>query len=226
MPESQTPATPAAPAADPSTAPGTTAAPAPPAPAPPAPTPAAPAAPAADPAVEQRATVAEQAAEQAKAERDELLAGLRRVLDPSGAATEQDPAKLAEQATAERDNAVAEAQRLRVELAAHQAAHAAGADPGRLLDSRTVERQLAALDPAAEGFADKLAAVITSAVAAAPHLRAATSPGGPPSGGADFTPGSTPDPTAEQFARMGYGERVALHQSDPALYARLSAANE
>ncbi|MDN3056186.1 hypothetical protein PH213_16860 [Streptomyces sp. SRF1] len=231
MPESQTPAAPSTPAADPaatpSTPPAAPAAPVVPTPpvAPPT-TPAAPTAPTVDPAAEQRATVAEQAAQQAKAERDELLAGLRRVLDPNGAAAEQDPAALAAQATTERDQAQAEARRLRVELAAHQAAHGAGADPARLLDSRAVERQLADLDPDDAKFGDKLAAVITAAVQASPHLRAEGTPAGPPKGGADFTPGSTPAPTAEQFARMSYGERVELHQSDPDLYARLSAANE
>ncbi|MGW7431858.1 hypothetical protein ACWGIN_20205 [Streptomyces sp. NPDC054861] len=229
MPESQTPAAPAAPSTDPA-APVTPAAPAAPAAPPAAPaapsTPAAPAAPAVDPAVEQRATAAEQAAEQAKTERDELLAGLRRVLDPNGAAAETDPAQLAAQATTERDAALAEARTLRVELAAHQAAHGAGADPARLLDSRTVEKQLADLDPTDAKFGEKLAAVITAAVEANPHLRATGTPAGPPAGGADFTPGTTTAPTAAQFAAMSYGDRVALHQSDPDLYARLSAASE
>ncbi|MFJ9869064.1 hypothetical protein [Streptomyces sp. NPDC101165] len=223
MPESQTPAAPAAPSTDPA-APVTPAAP-PGAPVVPA-TPAAPAAPAVDPAVEQRATAAEQAAEQARTERDELLAGLRRVLDPSGAAAETDPAQLAAQATTERDAALAEARTLRVELAAHQAAHGAGADPARLLDSRTVEKQLADLDPTDAKFGEKLTAVITGAVEANPHLRAEGAPAGPPAGGADFTPGTTEAPTAAQFAAMSYGDRVALHQSDPDLYARLSAASE
>ncbi|UTP32709.1 hypothetical protein [Streptomyces rapamycinicus] len=225
MPESQTPAAPSTPAADPAATPSTPpAAPTPPV-APPA-APATPAAPTVDPAAEQRATAAEQAAQQAKTERDELLAGLRRVLDPNGAAAEQDPAALAAQATTERDQAQAEVRRLRVELAAHQAAHGAGADPARLLDSRAVERQLSDLDPDDAKFGDKLAAVITAAVEASPHLRAEGTPAGPPQGGADFTPGSTPTPTADQFARMSYGERVELHQSDPDLYARLSAASE
>ncbi|MFE4333947.1 hypothetical protein ACFRQM_32395 [Streptomyces sp. NPDC056831] len=229
MPESQTPAAPAAPSTDPAApvtpaAPATLAAP-PAAPVAPA-TPAAPAAPAVDPAVEQRATAAEQAAQQAKTERDELLAGLRRVLDPSGAAAETDPAQLAAQATTERDAALADARSLRVELAAHQAAHGAGADPARLLDSRTVEKQLADLDPTDAKFGEKLAAVITAAVEANPHLRAEGTPAGPPAGGADFTPGTTTAPTAAQFAAMSYGDRVALHQSDPDLYARLSAASE
>ncbi|MFD9600206.1 hypothetical protein [Streptomyces sp. NPDC059970] len=229
MPESQTPAAPAAPSTDPA-ATLTPAAPATPAVPPTAPvapaTPAAPAAPAVDPAVEQRATAAEQAAQQAKTERDKLLAGLRRVLDPSGAAAETDPAQLAAQASTERDAALADARSLRVELAAHQAAHGAGADPARLLDSRTVEKQLADLDPADAKFGEKLAAVITAAVEANPHLRAAGAPAGPPAGGADFTPGTTTAPTAAQFAAMSYGDRVALHQSDPDLYARLSAASE
>ncbi|WP_371787425.1 hypothetical protein [Streptomyces albidoflavus] len=226
MPESQTPAAPAAPSTDPA-APVTPAAPAAPAVPPAAPVaPATPAAPAVDPAVEQRATAAEQAAEQAKTERDELLAGLRRVLDPNSAAAETDPAQLAAQATTERDVALAEARTLRVELAAHQAAHGAGADPARLLDSRTVEKQLADLDPTDGKFGEKLAAVITAAVEANPHLRATGAPAGPPAGGADFTPGTTTAPTAAQFAAMSYGDRVALHQSDPDLYRQLSAASE
>ncbi|MFI5808886.1 hypothetical protein [Streptomyces sp. NPDC051561] len=231
MPESQTPAAPAAPANDPAASPGTSPVQAPAAPVAPvvpaAPAaPVVPAAPTIDPAVEQRATAAEQVAEQAKTERDELLAGLRRVLDPSGAAAETDPAQLAAQATTERDAALAEARTLRVELAAHQAAHGAGADPSRLLDSRTVEKQLADLDPTDAKFGEKLAAVITAAVEANPHLRAEGAPAGPAKGGADFTPGTTAAPTAAQFAAMSYGDRVALHQSDPDLYRQLSAASE
>ncbi|KAA6220637.1 hypothetical protein CP973_00265 [Streptomyces albofaciens JCM 4342] len=150
----------------------------------------APTAPAADPAAEQRVSAAEQAAQQAATERDDLLAALRKVLDPEGADGEADPARLAEQAAAERDQARAEARQLRVELAAHQAAHTAGADPARLLDSRTVAQQLADLDPDDKAFGDKLAEVIKTAVEAAPHLRAAAP--GPAKGGADFT-GTTPE---------------------------------
>lgn len=187
--------------------------------------PPAPAAPAVDPAAEQRATEAEQAAQRAQTERDELLAGLRRVLDPSGAAGEQDPAKLAEQAAGERDTALAEARRLRVELAAHQAARKSGADPARLLDSRAVERQLSELDPSDPKFGERLDAVIAAAVEANPLLRAeGTALAGPPKGGADFTPGAAPTVTPEQFARLTYAQRVELHQSDPDLYRQLSAA--
>ncbi|CAL9296781.1 hypothetical protein [Streptomyces sp. SudanB25_2051] len=219
------------PTSTPAPAPAPTDPPAAPAPTPPAPpAPAAPAAPApapaVDPAAEQRATEAEQAAQRAQAERDELLAALRSVLDPSGAAGEQDPAKLAEQAATERDAALAEARQLRVELAAHQAAHKAGADPARLLDSRTVEKQLAALDPTDPKFAEQLDTVIAAAVEANPLLRAEATAPAPPKGGADFTPGAPQTVTPEQFARMTYAQRVELHQSDPDLYARLSAASE
>ncbi|MFH8345019.1 hypothetical protein [Streptomyces sp. NPDC018045] len=152
---------------------------------PPAPADNAPTAPAADPAAEQRVSAAEQAAQQAATERDDLLAALRKVLDPEGSAADGDPARLAEQAAAERDQARAEARQLRVELAAHQAAHTAGADPARLLDSRTVEKQLADLDPTDAKFGDQLAEVIKTALEASPHLRAAAP--GPAKGGADFT---------------------------------------
>ncbi|MFF5568091.1 hypothetical protein ACFY7Z_25670 [Streptomyces sp. NPDC012623] len=201
----------------------------PPAPAPPtlvAP-PAQPVAPAVDPAAEQQLADATKRAEQATTERDELLAGLRRVLDPSGAAGEQDPAKLAEHTATERDAALAEARRLRVELAAHHAAHKAGADPARLLDSRSVATQLESLDPSDAKFAERLDSMIAVAVETNPLLRAeGSTPTGPPKGGADFTPGAPATVTPEQFARLTYAERVDLHQSDPDLYRQLSAASE
>ncbi|MGW2484947.1 hypothetical protein ACWCWQ_34525 [Streptomyces sp. NPDC001571] len=177
-----------------------------------------------DPAAEQRASEAEQAAQRAQAERDELLGALRKVLDPSGVSSERDPAQLAVQAATERDTALAEAKQLRIELAAHQAAHKAGADPARLLDSRAVEKQLGELDPTDSKFGERLDAVIAAAVEANPLLRAeATAPAGPPKGGADFTPGAAPTVTPEQFASLTYAQRVELHQSDPDLYRQLSA---
>ncbi|MFK0289936.1 hypothetical protein ACIQU6_05520 [Streptomyces sp. NPDC090442] len=182
--------------------------------------------PAVEPAVAQRLADTEQAAQQATAERDELLAALRKVLDPSGAAGEQDPARLAEQAATERDTALAEAKQLRVELAAHQAAHRGGADPARLLDSRAVEQQLAELDPAEAKFAERLDKVIAAAIEANPLLRADGVLAGPPKGGADFFATPLPQFTAEQFAALPYGKRVELFQSDPDLYRRLSAASE
>ncbi|WP_432110791.1 hypothetical protein [Streptomyces sp. YPW6] len=200
--------------------------PAPPAPPTPPGAPPQPPAPAVDPAAEQRATEAEQAAQRAQGERDELLAALRGVLDPNGAAGEQDPAKLAVQAATERDAALAEARQLRVELAAHQAAHKAGADPARLLDSRAVERELSGLDPTDAKFGERLDAVIAAAVEANPLLRAETTAPAPPKGGADFTPGAPQTVTPEQFARLSYAQRVELHQSDPDLYRQLSAASE
>ncbi|MFI6055509.1 hypothetical protein ACIBCO_36165 [Streptomyces violascens] len=183
-----TPSTAPTPAGDP----GTTTPPTPTSPgATPVTTPTVAPAPGVDPAIEQRATEAEQAAQRATAERDEVLAALRKVLDPSGAAGEQDPTQLATRATAARDAALAEAKQLRVELAAHQAAHKAGADPTRLLDSRTVEKQLAELEPGDAKFGEQLAAVIAAAVEANPLLRA-DGPG-PTKGGADFTGTQPPE---------------------------------
>lgn len=193
---------------------------------PPAPAPAPVATPAPDPATEQALAEAQREREQATADRDQLHAALRRLLDPKGAQGEADPAKLAEQAAVERDTALAEARRLRVELAAHQAAHAAGADPGRLLDSRAVERQLADLDPTDGKFAEQLGQVIAAAVEAHPHLRAATAPAGPPKGGADFSSAPAPELTPQQFTQLSYAQRVELHQTDPDLYRQLSAASE
>ncbi|MFF4738785.1 hypothetical protein ACFY2W_23310 [Streptomyces sp. NPDC001262] len=192
----------------------------------PTPPPAPAAAPTPDPAIEQALVNAQREREQATTERDQLHAALRRLLDPEGAQGEADPAALAEQATAERDAALTEARRLRVELAAHQAAHAAGADPGRLLDSRAVERQLAELDPTDGKFAEQLDSVIGAAVEAHPHLRAAPAPSGPPRGGADFSGGSAPQITPQQFAQLSYAQRVELHQSDPETYRQLAASDQ
>ncbi|WP_349345148.1 hypothetical protein [Streptomyces rapamycinicus] len=224
MPESQTPAAPSTPAADPAATPSTPpAAPTPPVAPPPHPRP-----------LRRRPSTRPRSSAPPPRSRPRSKPRLSATScsppapcpRPERRRAEQDPAALAAQATTERDQAQAEVRRLRVELAAHQAAHGAGADPARLLDSRAVERQLSDLDPDDAKFGDKLAAVITAAVEASPHLRAEGTPAGPPKGGADFTPGSTPTPTADQFARMSYGERVELHQSDPDLYARLSAASE
>ncbi|MFE2033043.1 hypothetical protein ACFXBB_07225 [Streptomyces scopuliridis] len=147
--------------------------------------------------------------------------------DPAAERQLADATKRAEQATTERDAALAEARRLRVELAAHQAAHKGGADPARLLDSHSVATQLEALDPSDAKFAERLDCVIAAAVEANPLLRAdGGAPAGPPKGGADFTPGAPATVTPEQFARLSYAERVDLHQSDPNLYRQLSAASE
>ncbi|GGU93726.1 hypothetical protein GCM10010260_30990 [Streptomyces filipinensis] len=132
------------------------------------------------------------------------------MLGPSGAAGEQDRAKLAEQAATERDAALAEARQLRVELAAHQAVHKAGADTARLLDSRTGENQLAALDPADPKFAEQLDTVIAAAAgqtrccAPRPQRR-------PRPGGRRVHPGAPQTVTPERFARMTYAHRVELH---------------
>ncbi|MFD7288964.1 hypothetical protein [Streptomyces sp. NPDC059863] len=147
--------------------------------------------------------------------------------DPAAERQLADATERAEQAATERNAALAKARGLRVELAAHQAAHKGGADPARLLDSRSMAAQLEALDPSDAKFAERLDSVIAAAVEASPLLRAdGSAPTGSPKGGADFAPGAPATVTPKQFARLSYAERVNLHQSDPDLYRQLSAAFE
>ncbi|MCL7380891.1 hypothetical protein [Streptomyces sp. 35G-GA-8] len=114
-----------------------------------------------------------------------------------------------------------------LELTAHQAAHKGGADPARLLDSRSVADQFEALDPSDAKFAERLDSVVAAEVEANPLLRAGGStPTGSPKGGADFAPGAPATVTPEQFARLSYAERVNLQGFDPDLYRQLSAASE
>ncbi|WP_371517995.1 hypothetical protein [Kitasatospora sp. NBC_01300] len=174
-----------APTGDPTTppTPGPTDPPAAPAPvAPPAP---------AGPTAEQFADAQRQATEAAE-QRDQLQAALdaiNKAINPdSGAGAESDPAQLAAQ-VADRDRQLADLgaqlRTARVELAAHQAAEAAGARPDRLLNSRSFAAAVAKLDPAGPQFAEQLKAAITATVEADPDLyRAAGAP--PARSGGEF----------------------------------------
>ncbi|SDT69727.1 hypothetical protein SAMN05216371_3848 [Streptomyces sp. TLI_053] len=153
-----------------------------PAPAPVA-SPAAPPAPA-GPTAEQLVEAQQQATE-AAAQRDQLQAALdaiNKAINPdAGTGADSDPAQLAA-AVADRDRQLAELgaqlRTARVELAAHQAAEAAGARPDRLLNSRSFAAAVASLDPTDAKFSEKLTAAITAAVEADPELYRAT--GAPP----------------------------------------------
>ncbi|MER6360092.1 hypothetical protein [Kitasatospora sp. NPDC001527] len=163
--------------------------PAAPAPAPAAPPPAPPAP--AGPTSEQLAEAQQQATD-AAAQRDQLQAALdaiNKAINPdAGAGADSDPAQLAA-AVADRDRQLAELgaqlRTARVELAAHQAAEAAGARPDRLLNSRSFASAVADLDPADPKFGERLTAAITAAVDADPDLyRAAGAP--PARSGGEF----------------------------------------
>lgn len=158
-----------APAGDPTTppTPGPTDPPA-------VPTPATPPAPA-GPTTEQLADAQRQAAE-AAGQRDTLQAALdaiNKAINPDATGADSDPAQLAA-TVADRDRQLADLgaqlRTARVELAAHQAAEAAGARPDRLLNSRSFATAVAALDPTDTTFGEQLQAAITAAVEADPEL--------------------------------------------------------
>ncbi|MFE7634466.1 hypothetical protein ACFU7Z_10635 [Kitasatospora sp. NPDC057518] len=160
-------------------------------PAPPGPTdpPTAPPAPA-GPTAEQLADAQRQATEAAE-QRDQLQAALdaiNKAINPDSSGADSDPAQLAAQ-VADRDRQLAELgaqlRTARVELAAHQAAEAAGARPDRLLNSRSFAAAVAELDPTDAKFAEQFKSAITAAVEADPDLyRAAGAP--PPRSGSEF----------------------------------------
>ncbi len=164
---------------------------APPAPGPTDPTgaPAAPPVPA-GPTAEQLADAQREATEAAE-QRDQLQAALdaiNKAINPGAGGGESDPAQLAA-AVADRDRQLAELgaqlRTARVELAAHQAAEAAGARPDRLLNSRSFAAAVAALDPADAQFGEQLKAAITAAVDADPDLYRAA-PAAPARSGGEF----------------------------------------
>jgi hypothetical protein len=147
----------------------------------------------------------EQTAEQAKAEAAEqaraaLLEQLKPGLQALGvlpADAEADPAKMAEQLAAKQleDRTKAEASRtLVLENAVLRNAGAAGANADRLLDSRSFTTTLAALDPDAADFGDKVVAAIKAATQKDASLRstpAVRQMGAPLSGGSGENPRNT-----------------------------------
>lgn len=93
-----------------------------------------------------------------------------------------------EQVTEQLTAAQRDARERAVDLAVYRAAPTAGADPDALLDSTTFRRQVADLDPSADGFGDKVAAAIADAVKANPRL--APTPAAAPRSGGQITGGS------------------------------------
>ncbi|GAA5104781.1 hypothetical protein [Haloechinothrix salitolerans] len=102
--------------------------------------------------------------------------------------TAGDEAPTVEQVTDQLTAAQREARERAVDLAVYRSADAAGADPDALLDSTGFRKRVADLDPAADGFADKVAAAITAAVKENPRLSAA--PAAAPRSGGEITGGS------------------------------------
>jgi hypothetical protein len=125
-----------------------------------------------------RVTAKQQAADTA---RQELAQQIGKALGIVKDDQPADPAQLMQQLA----DSQQEARRNTVELAAFKAAGEAGARADRLLNSRSFADKLAALDPSANDFGDKVKAAIKAEVDSDPDLyRAAKS--GPAKGGAEF----------------------------------------
>ncbi|MER8086610.1 hypothetical protein ABTZ57_16105 [Streptomyces sp. NPDC094048] len=126
-----------------------------------------------------RTTAKANAAEQAK---QQLAQEIGKALGLVPGDTPPDPAQLTQQLTESQQ----QARQTAVELAVYRSAHAAGADPDALLDSRQFAASLADIDPS---DTDAVAAAIKAAVTANPKL--GTTPTGPARGGADFSGSGT-----------------------------------
>ena len=128
-----------------------------------------------------------------------------------------DPEKLAEQVAAAQGETAA----VKRELAVYRLAAANGGDPDALLDSNSFMKSLAGLAPEET---DKIGSAIKDAIQKNPKLssgpRAGTRSGGD-------TGGSGERPvTQEAFDKMSGAERNKLYNTDPDLYARLSAGSK
>lgn len=113
---------------------------------------------------------------------------------------------------------------LNAELLVHTLAGDVQANPVALLDSRAFTTKLHGLDPSAADYREQVANAIKEAVNANANLRSKGQ--GPARGGA---PGAGQGPanpdgavTQEQFDAMAYAEKVALFQTNPDLYRRLT----
>jgi hypothetical protein len=102
--------------------------------------------------------------------------------------TNGDETPTVEQVTDQLTAAQKDARERAVDLALYRAAGPAGADPDALLDSTAFRTRVAGLDPAADGFAEKVTTAITAAVKDNPRL--AAGPAAAPRSGGQITGGS------------------------------------
>jgi hypothetical protein len=134
--------------------------------------------------------------------RQETMDAIAKALGLKG---DDDPAKAAQTAAEERDAAKSVAKNLAVENAVLRMANKQGANPESLTDSRAFMRQLEAIDPAADDFAEKVEEAIKTALKANPALKAqaalvaAPARSGGPVGGGAAVPGQV---TEEELKNM------------------------
>jgi len=161
-----------------------------------------------------RVQAKEQAAEEA---RQKLAQDIGKALGLVKGDEKVDPDKLATDLQASQAETIA----ARRELAIYRSAAANGGDPDALLDSNSFLRSIESVDPT---DTEKIAAAIKDAVKNNSKLsmapRAGSKSGGDVGGSGERTV------TQEAFDKMSGAERNKLYQTDPDLYARLSASRE
>lgn len=148
-----------------------------------------------------------------KAERDQVLEALRKLIDPDSAKPEATPDELVRTAAQERDQARAEARAARLEAMAGRVARGMDVDEEALMDSRAFQAALAKIDPTDEDFRDQVEEAIVKAVESNPRLRTDTGRAGETGPSADMTGGGEAPPSDDddiEAARAAIRKRRGL----------------
>lgn len=146
----------------------------------------------------------------AKAERDAILEGLRKVT--GGETAETSPEDLVASLTAERDRIAAERDAIRLEQTISAAARVpdVNADLDLLVPYLKGTGALSKIDATADDLAAQVAAVVTEAVTANPKLRATpVVPGSSGTAPEASKPAGPSQVTREEFSAMTAAERLA-----------------
>lgn len=162
-----------------------------------------------------KVTAAQQEAAEAKSAHDKLMAGLAEALGLKKDDAPPDPAAL-QQTLAQRENRVSDLEGqnegLRVELAAWQCAVENGANPVRLMDSRSFLDKLGAIDRKAEDRGKQIDAAVKAAIEADESLKAAGVPRlprpDPTQGAGKPAPTGAERGNAEAARRFGTGQKA------------------
>jgi hypothetical protein len=159
------------------------------------------------------------AANAAKEEWAEKIARAFGLVEDVPGDPEVTPEQRVEQVTAQLEKAQGEHRGAQVELAIWKAAHAHGANPQRLTDSRAFMSKVGGLDPSADDFASKVEAAIGAAVTADDYYKAAPPPGQVPAG-------PPPVPSGGEFAGGPRGGSTEPQTADEFVAARRAAREQ
>lgn len=141
-------------------------------------------------------TAEEKAAGQMKTWLDGIARTFGLIQDDPAVPPEQQIKTLGDQLTSAQEDHRAS----QVELALWKQAHAHGADPQRLTDSRAFMRTVAGLDPSASDFEQQLAAAVGTALAGHDYYRASPPAGQAPPATEPAPPAQPPVPSSGEFA--------------------------